>query len=82
MDPNQLSYIALQSEQFHQSISQIHQQLKQHFGLNEAQGRVSAMLTPTHQAIKQQVQSAALIHTDEIRHQRGHKRRWSQPQWW
>lgn len=78
MDSNLLSYIALQSGQFHQSVSQIQLQLKQHFGLgfsrgaiSEAQGRVSAMLTPTHQAIKQQVQSASLIHADETRHQRG-----------
>lgn len=34
------------------------------------------MLTPTHQAIKQQVQSASLIHADETRHQRGGERRW------
>ncbi|MGL6461832.1 IS66-like element ISAs21 family transposase, partial [Aeromonas hydrophila] len=83
MGANLLSYIALQSGQFHQSISKIQQQLKQHFGLSfsrgaisEAQGRVSAMLTPTHQAIKQQVQSAAIIHADETRHQRGGERRW------
>ena len=83
MGANLLSYIALQSGQFHQSISKIKQQLKQHFGLrfsrgaiSEAQGRVSAMLTPTHQAIKQQVQSAAHIHADETRHQRGGERRW------
>ena len=83
MGANLLSYIALQSGQFHQSISKIQQQLKQHFGLSfskgaisEAQGRVSAMLTPTHQAIKQQVQSAAIIHADETRYQRGGERRW------
>lgn len=83
MGPNRLSYIALQSGQFHQSVTQIQQQLKQHFGLgfsrgaiSEAQGRVSAMLTPTHQAIKQQVQSASLIHADETHHQRGGERRW------
>jgi len=83
MGPNLLSYIALQSGQFHQSVSQIQQQLNQHFGLgfsrgaiSEAQGRVSAMLTPTHQAIKQQVQSASLVHADETRHQRGGERRW------
>ncbi|WP_042011223.1 IS66 family transposase, partial [Aeromonas fluvialis] len=83
MGTNLLSYIALQSGLFHQSISQIQQQLKQHFGLSfsrgaisEAQGRVSAMLTPTHQAIKQQVQSASCIHADETRHQRGGERRW------
>ena len=33
MGANLLSYIALQSGQFHQSVSQIQQQLKQHFGL-------------------------------------------------
>ncbi len=83
MGASLLSYIALQSGQFHQSVSQIQQQLKQHFGLSfsrgaisEAQGRVSAMLTPTHQAIKQQVQSASLIHADKTRHQRGGERRW------
>jgi transposase len=83
MGTHLLSYIALQSGQFHQSISQIQHQLKQHFGLHfsrgaisEAQGRVSAMLTPTHQAIKQQVQQAPHIHADETRHQRGGERRW------
>ncbi len=83
MGPNLLSYIALQSGQFHQSISQIQAQLKQHFGLefsrgaiSEAQGRVSSMLTPTYQAIKQQVQSASHVHADETRHQRGGERRW------
>ncbi|MFB9848766.1 IS66 family transposase, partial [Oceanisphaera arctica] len=83
MGTNLLSYIALQSGQFHQSISQIQRQLQQHFGLHfsrgaisEAQGRVSAMLTPTYQAIKQQVQSAPHIHADETRHQRGGERRW------
>jgi transposase len=34
------------------------------------------MLTPTHQAIKQQVLPASLIHADETRHQRGGERRW------
>lgn len=50
MGSNLLNYTALQSCQFHQSISQIQQQLEQHFGLDfscraisEAQGRVSAM---------------------------------------
>ena len=83
MGPNLLSYIALQSGRFHQSFTQIQQQLKQHFGLgfsrgaiSEVQGRGSAMLATTHQAIKHQVQSASLIHADETRHQRAGKRRW------
>lgn len=83
MGVNLLSYIARQSGQFHQSVTQIQQQLKQHFDLgfsrwaiSEAQGRVSTLLTPIHQAIKQQVQSVSLIHADETRHQRGGERRW------
>lgn len=34
------------------------------------------MLTPTHLAIKHQVQSASCIHANEIRHQRNGERRW------
>lgn len=37
---------------------------------------MSAILTPTHQTIKQQVQSASHIHADETWHQRGGDRRW------
>jgi len=53
MGNNLLAYVAMQSGQFHQSISKIQQQLEQNFGLSfsrgaisEAQGRVSAVLTP------------------------------------
>ncbi len=83
MGTNLLTYISLQSGQFHQSISQIQAQLKQVFGLSfsrgsisQAQGRVSSMLTPTHQAIKQHIQQAAVCHADETRHQRGNEHRW------
>jgi hypothetical protein len=83
MGTNLLACIALQAGQFHQSISKIRQQLKQNFGLefscgaiSEAQGRVSAMLTPTHQAIKYHVQQSDYVNADETRHQQGSHRRW------
>ncbi len=41
MEANLLSYIALQSDQFHQRVSQIQQQLKQHFGLNFSRCAIS-----------------------------------------
>lgn len=81
--PNALAYIAVQSGQFHQSISQIQQQLIQNFGLSfsrgaisEAQGRVSAMMTPAYQEIKQQVLMAPVVHADETRHKRDNENRW------
>jgi transposase len=38
--------------------------------ISEAQGRVSSMLTPLHQALHQHVKQAAIIHIDETTHQR------------
>lgn len=38
---NLLSYITLQSGQFHQSVTQILQQLKQHFGRGFSRGAIS-----------------------------------------
>lgn len=80
---NLLAYIAVQSGQFHQSISQIQQQLIQNFGLrfsrgaiSEAQGKVSAMMTPAYQAIKQQLLASEIVHADETRHKRGNENRW------
>ncbi len=59
MGNNLLAYVAMQSGQFHQSISKIQQQLEQNFGLSfsrgaisEAQDRVSAVLTPAFQDIR------------------------------
>ncbi|WP_345331985.1 IS66 family transposase, partial [Ferrimonas pelagia] len=83
MGPNLLAFIVLQSGQFHQSVRQIRQHLLQTFGLNfstgaisEAQGRVTHMLTPTHEAIRAAVDNAAIIHADETSHQRKGERRW------
>jgi len=83
MGPNLLAFIALQSAQFHQSIRKIQQHLSQSFGLSfstgaisEAQGRVSVMLTQTHEAIKNCVNQSPLIYADETRHQRNGGTRW------
>jgi len=83
MGANLLSFIALQSAEHHQSIRKIQSMLNNVFGLyfsigaiSEAQARVSAMLTPTHQAIHQQVQSSPLIMADETSHQRNAEKRW------
>ena len=72
MGANMLAFIAIQAGQFHQSISQIQQQLQQNFGvyfsrgaISEAQGKVSSMLTPVHQQIKQLVQNSSVIHADD-----------------
>lgn len=72
MGVNLLAYVAVQSGQFHQSISQIQQQLIQNFGLSfsrgaisEAQGRVSPMLTPGYQAIKHALLSSDIVHADD-----------------
>ena len=83
MGNNLLAYVAMQSGQFHQSISKIQQQLEQNFGLSfsrgaisEAQGRVSAVLTPAYQDIKETMHNEAVVHCDETRHQRGNENRW------
>lgn len=83
MGNNLLAYVAMQSGQFHQSISKIQQQLEQNFGLSfsrgaisEAQGRVSAVLTPAYQDIKANMHKQAVVHCDETRHQRGKENRW------
>lgn len=83
MGNNLLAYIAVQSGQFHQSISKIQQQLVQNFGLSfsrgaisEAQGRVSAVLTPAYQTIRERLQQQPVVHCDETRHQRGGEQRW------
>ena len=76
MGNNLLACVAMQSGQFHQSISKIQQQLEQNFGLSfsrgaisEAQGRVSSVLTPAYQDIKETMRTEAVVHCDETRHQ-------------
>jgi len=83
MGSNLLAYIAVQAGQFHQSIDKIRLQLSQNFGLafsrgaiSEAQWRMTSMLTPAHQAIKQYLRQVPVRFADETRHQRGSERRW------
>lgn len=77
MGPRLLSYISVLSGQYHMSIRKIQRLLKDQYGIHfsigaisEAQGRVSAMLTPIHQALKLHIHNAAVIHADETSHQR------------
>lgn len=83
MGPNLLSFIAIQSAQHHQSLSKIQTLLQDVFGLtfsrgalSEAQARVSAMLTPTHQAIHKKVKASDVVMADETSHQRNAEKRW------
>ncbi|KJY79056.1 IS66 family transposase [Vibrio nigripulchritudo] len=83
MGTNLLSFIALQSAQHHQSMTKIQTMLNDVFGLSfcrgsisEAQARVSAMLTPTHQAIHQKVKASEVVMADETLHQLNAEKRW------
>lgn len=83
LGPNALAYIAVQAGQFHQSITQIQQQLSQNFGLHfsrgaisEAQGRVTSMMTPAYDEIKSHVLASDVVHADETRHKRDNENRW------
>ncbi|MDO6528215.1 transposase, partial [Motilimonas sp. 1_MG-2023] len=78
-----MSQIALFSGQYHQSIGNIQSLLQEIYGLrfstgaiSEAQGRISSMLTPLHQAIKAHVRQADVIFADETSHQRDNESRW------
>lgn len=75
MGPNLLSLIAMLAGQCHLSVRKIQSLLKEQHGLtfsigaiSEAQGKVSAMLTPTHQALQLHIQKALRIHADETTH--------------
>lgn len=77
MGPNLLSYISVLTGKYHLSIRKIQSLLKSQFGntfstgaISEAQGRVSNMLTPTHQALHHAIKTAPLIHVDETTHYR------------
>ena len=77
MGPRPMSYIATLAGEYHLSVRKIQRLLKNMFGVtlstgavSEAQGRVNSMLTPTHEALKQHVRKASIIHADETTHQR------------
>ncbi|MGR5261095.1 IS66 family transposase [Vibrio astriarenae] len=77
MGPNLLSYIAVLAGQYHLSIRKIRSLLKEQLGttfsigaISEAQTKVASMLTPLHQAIRDSIQTAPLVHVDETSHPR------------
>ncbi|WP_254068220.1 IS66 family transposase [Vibrio aestuarianus] len=82
MGPNLLSHIAILAGQYHLSVRKIRSLLKEQFGttfsigaISEAQTRVASMLTPLHQAIKSNIQTAPLVHVDETSHSRNSEER-------
>lgn len=85
MGPNLMSYIAILAGQYHLSVRKIRSLLQEQFGttfsvgaISEAQSRIASMLTPLHQAIKTNIQSAPLVHVDETSHSRNDEKglRW------
>ncbi len=85
LGPRLMSHIALLAGQYHLSIGKIQRLLKDQYGthfsnglISEAQGRVSSMLTPLHQALHLHVRQASILHIDETTHQRNgeFKTRW------
>ena len=82
MGPNLMSHIAILSGQYHLSVRKIRSLLQEQFGttfsvgaISEAQSRIASMLTPLHQAIKANLQSAPLVHVDETSHFRNDEER-------
>ena len=82
MGPNLLSYIGVLAGQYHLSVRKIQCLLKEQFNttfsigaISEAQGRVSSMLTPLHQAMHLSIKKARLVHVDETSHQRNAENR-------
>ncbi|WP_415922907.1 IS66 family transposase [Vibrio navarrensis] len=75
--PNLLSYTAVLAGQYHLSVRKIHSLLKEQLGttfsigaISEAQTKVASMLTPPHQAIRDSIQKAPMVHIDETSHPR------------
>ncbi len=82
MGPRLLSYIAVLAGEYHLSVRKIQRLLKDTYGvhfsvgaISEAQGKVSSMLTPTHQALHQRVKQADVVHADETSHHRNGENR-------
>lgn len=85
MGPNLMSQITILAGQYHLSVRKIRSLLQEQFGItfsvgaiSEAQSRIASMLTPLHQAIKTNIQSAPLVHVDETSHSRNDEKglRW------
>ena len=80
MGPNLLSYISILTGQYHLSVRKVQSLLQSQFGntfsigaISEAQGRVSNMLTPTHQALHHAIKKAPIVHVDETTHHRNNQ---------
>ena len=72
-----MGHIAILAGKYHLSVSQTRQLLLDQYGvtfstgaISEAQGKVSAMLTPTHQSLKEHIHKALYVHCDETSHSR------------
>lgn len=77
MGPRLMGTISVLAGQYHLSVRKIKQLLSDQYGttfsvgaISEAQGRVSSMLTPLHQALKKHIHKDTVIHADETTHQR------------
>jgi transposase len=73
--PRLMSHIAVLAGQYHLSVRKIRQLLRDQYGttfstgaISEAQGRVSSMLTPVHQALQKHIQQAPVVHADDTTH--------------
>ncbi len=72
-----MSHIAVLAGKYHLSVSQTRQLLLDQYGdtfstgaISEAQGKVSSMLTPIHQSLKEHIHKALYVHCDETSHSR------------
>ena len=84
MGPRLLAWIGVLAGRYHLSIRQLQALLVESHGvqfsigaLSQAQGRVSTLLTRTHQALAAAVQGSARVHVDETSHQRAGEARWT-----
>ncbi len=73
MGPNLLSYTAVLAGQYRKIQFLLKEQLGTTFSfgaISEAQTKVASMLTPLHQAVRDGIQKAPLVHIDETSHPR------------
>ena len=85
MGQNLLSYISVLTGQYHLSIRKVQSLLTSQFGatfstgaISEAQGRVSNMLTPIHQALHSAIKCSPIVNVGETSH---HRNTLEQTQW-
>ena len=83
MDAGLISTITLLSGQFHLSIRQIQQFLKEQWqldfsigGISQAQGKAKPWLGHLYRQIGDKIRQSPIAHADETRHFRGTEQRW------